>query len=151
MPVTLMPMILLRSATKPRDGTAAKIKEENQKRAFGALVIRPSTKGAGEESSTCGAAKSATGRFQSTLGELAYFNGLRELVKGIHHQDLFAQHGGSAPIRNFQCLSRRLPLQLHRGPGGAGSRGPAAAAPAAPAPHLLLPLLACSSGSGAAR
>jgi hypothetical protein len=35
----------------------------------------------------------------ATLGELAYYNGEREFVEGIHQQIQFAQNGGQSPYK----------------------------------------------------
>jgi hypothetical protein len=37
----------------------------------------------------------------ATLGELAYYNGEREFVEGIHQQIQFAQNGGHSPYREI--------------------------------------------------
>ena len=36
----------------------------------------------------------------ATLGELAYYNGEREFVEGIHQQIQFAQNGGQSPYKD---------------------------------------------------
>ncbi len=37
----------------------------------------------------------------ATLGELAYYNGEREFVEGIHQQIQFAQNGGRSPYKEI--------------------------------------------------
>ena len=37
----------------------------------------------------------------ATLGELAYYNGEREFVEGIHQQIQFAQNGGKSPYKEI--------------------------------------------------
>ncbi len=109
MPVTLDPIDPFEERHQDRQsGTAAKIKEENQKRALQVALRYQAvfTNGAGKELLDMWSSEVRNRKISATatLGELAYFNGLREFVEGIHQQILFAQHGGQSPIGNHNAF-----------------------------------------------